>query len=175
MRGANLRALLTAAALGLWIGPAQAGPPIPQVGPAANPTGVPRTEEPQSIGIDPHRTNFVGTVLTVSDRPIAGATVELFIDGERVAGATTAPDGSYEMRAHYDYNEDATAILWYTPPDRTLLPKALVLNESRASREYKVISPCIPRVKVTPGHQFKVYLFDPANRIKELEEAGCLP
>ena len=173
MRGANLRTLLTAAALSLAAGLAQSAP-VPG-GPTATPSPGRRVEEPQSIGIDPHRTNFVGTVLAVDDKPIGGVAVELFIDGERVADATTAPDGSYELRAHYDYTEDATVILWYTPPDRTLLAKAVVLNESRASLEYRLISPCIPRAKVTPGRQFKVYLFDTANRIKELEELNCLP
>lgn len=173
MRGANLRMVRTAAALCLVAGLAQAAPP--PVGPPATPRGARRTEEPKSIGIDPHRTTFAGEVLSVNDKPLAGVEVELFIDGERIAAATTSADGYYEIRAHYDYNEDKTVILWYTPPERTLLTKAVVLNESRASREYRLISPCVPRAKVTPGHQFKVYLFDPTNRIKELEEANCLP
>jgi hypothetical protein len=173
MRGAILRTLLTAAALSLATGPAQAAPPPDGI--QSLPRGVKRAEETQSIGIDPHQAIFVGTVLDVDDKPVSAVTVELFVDGERAGSATTSPDGYYELRTRYDYREDATVLLWYTPSDRTLLPKALVLNESRASRDYRLISPCIPRAKFTPGHQFKVYLFDPANRAKELEEMHCMP
>ena len=176
MRGANLRFLRFATLICLAAGTAQAAPPSRTPDEPAPIPRVPRhVQEIQSIGADPHLTIFAGTVLSVEEKPVAGVTVELFIAGERAGSAVTSPDGYYELRAQYDYREDATSILWYVPPDRTLLTKALVLSESRASQENKLISPCVPRANITPGHQFRVYLFDSANRNKELEETGCLP
>ncbi len=175
MHGANLRIQCTLAALFLAAGTAAAAPPpVDSTSPRSTRDNR-RIEEPQTIGVDEHLTTFAGNVLDLNDRPIAGVRVELYVDGARVGGAVTASDGHYEMVAHFDYRADATAILWYLPPDRTLLPKAVVLNESRASRDNQLISPCVPRATVTPGHQFKVYLFDLTNRIKELSEANCLP
>jgi len=173
MRGAILRALLYAAGLVLLSGPAGAAPPPDVTGPLRR--DVRKSEEAQTIGIDPHRTTLAGIVMDVDDKPVAGVTVSLFVDGERLASAVTAADGYYELRAHFDYRADATSILWYLPSDRALLAKAVVLGESRVSRENKLISPCVPRATVTLGHQFRVYLFDPADRSKELEEMRCLP
>jgi hypothetical protein len=176
MRGANLRFLRFAALVCLAAGTAQAAPPARSPDEQAPLPRLPRhIQEIQSIGADPHLTTFAGMVLNVEEKPVAGVTVQLFIAGERAGTAVTSPDGYYELRAHYDYREDQTSILWYVPPDRTLLTKALVLSESRTSQEQRLISPCVPRAKITPGHQFRVYLFDSANRNKELEETGCLP
>jgi hypothetical protein len=55
------------------------------------------------------------------------------------------------------------------------MPKELVLQESKASAAAGLISKCVPRAAITPGRQFKVYLFDPATRNKELAESDCLP
>jgi hypothetical protein len=177
MRGANLSALRLAAALVFATGLAEAAPPgvtgsTDQTGASRPPR---RTQEIQSIGSDPLFTTFAGTVLDVSDKPVRGTEVELFIDGERVASTVAGPDGYYELKCRYDYRADATAILWYVPADRSLLPKAVVLNESKVSQENQLISPCVARAQLTPGHQFRIYLFDPANRIKELDETNCLP
>lgn len=177
MRGANLSILRVAAGLFFAAGLAQAAPaPVSGTPDEAGSSRPPRrTQEIQSIGVDPLFTTFAGSVLDVNDKPVAGTEVTLFTDGARVATTMTGPDGYYELKCRYDYRQDATVILWYVPMDRSLLPKAVVLNESRLSQENQLISPCVARAKFTPGHQFRVYLFDPANRIKELEESNCLP
>jgi hypothetical protein len=177
MRGANLSALRLAAALSLAAAFAQASPPpsggtSDQTGSARPPR---RSQEIQSIGVDPLFTTFAGVVLDIHDKAVPGTQVDLFVDGERLAAGMTGPDGYYEIKCRYDFRADATALLWYIPADRTLLPKVVVLNESKVSQENQLISPCVARAKFTPGHQFRVYLFDPANRIKELEEVNCLP
>jgi hypothetical protein len=177
MRGANLSALRFAAALFFAAGLAQAAPAPTTGTPDQTGSSRPsrRTQEIQSIGVDPLFTTFAGSVLDVNDKPIPGTEVILIIDGDRIAATVTGPDGYYELKCRYDYREDATAILWYVPTDRSLIPKAVVLNESKVSQENQLISPCVARAKFTPGHQFRVYLFDPANRVKELDESNCLP
>jgi hypothetical protein len=177
MRGANLTAVRLAAAVICAAAVAHAAPP-PAAGTddSQGPSRLPRRgQEMQSIGVDPLYTTFAGTVLDVHDRPVLGTEVDLFIDGERAAMGVTGPDGYYELKCRYDYRQDATVILWYVPPDRGLLPKAVVLSESRASRENQLVSPCVARASFVPGHQFRIYLFDPADRIKELAESSCLP
>jgi hypothetical protein len=54
------------------------------------------------------------------------------------------------------------------------MPKEVVLRESKISREHNLISRCVPRTAYTPGRQFRIYLFDPANRNKELAELDCV-
>ncbi len=179
MRAANLRVLLPIASICLVAGLAAAAPPsLPRPTdrePLAPGRETRKGQEPQTIGADAHLTTFAGNVLDLNDKPVAGVRVDLYVDGERSGSAVTATDGHYEFQTAYDYRSDATAILWYVPTDRALLPKAVVLNESKTSKENELISPCLPRASVTPGHQFRVYLFDLANRIKELSETNCLP
>jgi hypothetical protein len=165
------------ASLCLAAGLAMAAPPpvTPTSERAVQLPGHRRGEEPRSIGVDEHLTTFAGNVLDLNDKPVSGVRVDLFVDGERTGSAVTTSDGHYELQARYDYRADATVILWYVPSDRSLLPKAVVLNESKASRENELISPCLPRANITPVHQFRVYLFDLPNRIKELSESNCLP
>ena len=86
----------------------------------------------------------------------------------------TGSDGDYELRAPYDPSNDVTVLLWFVAPDRTLMPKELVIQESRASLENGLISKCVPRATLSPGRQFRVYLFDSDSRNKELAESGCL-
>jgi hypothetical protein len=177
MRGANLSALRLAAVLLFSAALAEAAPPTTPG--TTDQTGAGRSarraQEIQSIGSDPMFTTFAGTVLDVGDKPVQGTEVSLFLDGERAASTMTGPDGYYELKCRYDYRADVTAMLWYVPSDRSLLPKAVVINESKVSQENQLISPCVARANFTPGHQFRVYLFDPANRIKELQETSCLP
>ncbi len=179
MHGANFRALLSLVSLCLAAAPASAAPPAvtrtTEQAPQVPGRDGRRIEEPQTIGIDQHLTTFAGNVLDLNDKPVAGTRVDLYVDGDRTGSAVTSSDGHYELVAHYDYRSDATVILWYVPVDRTLLPKAVVLSESKATRENELISPCLPRATITPGHQFRVYLFDLPNRIKELSESNCLP
>jgi hypothetical protein len=49
-----------------------------------------------------------------------------------------------------------------------------VIQESKASVAAGLISRCVPRAPLTPGRQFRVYLFDPESRNKELAELNCL-
>ena len=135
----------------------------------------PAATEFQSLGVSRRVTVFTGTVLDVKDNPLSAVDVKLFMDGQLVGAARTDGTGHYELQAPYDPNTDATVLLWLVSPDRMLLPKMLVLRESRACLEQSLISSCVPRATVTPGRQFRVYLFDTQSRNKELAELNCLP
>jgi hypothetical protein len=155
---------------------------------AAPPTGSPthtperqgverpsRLEELKTLGIDRRLASFAGTVLDMNERPIPNVRVQLFVEGQLVASSVTEPTGLYDLRAAYDPSDDVTVLLWFVAPDRSIMPKELVIQESRASKANGLISRCVPRASLTPGHRFRVYLFDHASRNKELAESDCLP
>jgi hypothetical protein len=129
----------------------------------------------QSLGVSRPYSSFEGVVLDINDRPIPNVQVKLFDDGDLIGSAVTDGNGAYEFRSVFELNADRTALLWFIAPERTLMSKELVLRESKQCQEHHLISRCIPRAPYTPGRQFKVYLFDPANRNKELAELDCLP
>lgn len=175
----NLRSLAGIAVAGaFWLFPtAPATAASPSTGQeAASPrddrSGFP--PEFQSLGISRPISIFQGTVLDINDRPVPNVVVQLFDNGEILGSAVTDGSGIYDLRAIYNLNDDTTSLLWFTSPDRSFMPKELVLRESRASQEQHLISRCVPRTAYAPGRQFKVYLFDPANRNKELAELDCL-
>ena len=132
-------------------------------------------QEYQGLGADRRLATFAGTVLDITDHPIDNVIVDLFIDGELAGAALTEGTGAYEIKVPYDTHSDTTVLLWYVPQSRSLLPKELVIRESKASLAIGLISRCIPRAALIPGHQFRVYLFDTANRNKDLAELNCLP
>jgi len=179
MAGTNLRLLGNIALLFLLASPpALAAPPTGGSG-SDRDTGTqpanPKIDEMRTLGFDRNLASFAGTVLDVNNRPIGGVHVSLFVDGEVTARAVTESSGDYELRAPFDPAEDATVLLWFVAPDRTLMAKELVIRESRASMENGLISKCVPRAALTPGRQFRVYLFDTDSRNKELADSGCLP
>lgn len=173
----NLRLLPGLAFLLLGAGMAHATPPTGSTsGSGMDPTTFQSpVQEFQSLGIDRRLASFAGTVLDVSDRPIAGVQVQLFVDGQVAGSAMTDGNGFYDIRAPYESSSDATVLLWYVAPERSLMPKEIVLKESKASAAAGLISRCVPRATITPGRQFRVYLFDPESRNKELAELDCLP
>ena len=180
MTGTNLRFLVPMAAFLTFAGSALAAPPTdfsqPGPGKDSSPNRPPfRVPEYQNIGIDRQMATFSGSVLDLNDRPLRGVIVKLFTDGVVVASTQTEASGYYELRAAYDPSDDVTALLWFVSPDPSLLPKQLVLKESRASQTAGLISKCIGRAVLTPGRQFRVYMFDAASRIKDLSEQDCLP
>jgi hypothetical protein len=132
-------------------------------------------QEFQGLGVDRQLTSFAGTVLDVSDHPLDKVLVQLFVDGDVAGSALTDPSGFYEIKIPFDSRSDTTVLLWFVPLERTLLPKEIVIRESRASQMNGLISRCVPRATLTPGHQFRVYLFDPVNRNKDIAELNCLP
>ncbi|HYQ96576.1 MAG TPA: hypothetical protein VER38_06155 [Candidatus Eisenbacteria bacterium] len=132
-------------------------------------------QEYQGLGVDRQLATFAGTVLDISDRPIESVIVDLFIDGELAGTSITEGNGFYEIKVPYDSRSDTTVLLWYVPQNRSLLPKELVIRESKVSQANGLISRCVPRATLLPGHQFRVYLFDSSNRNKDLAELNCLP
>jgi hypothetical protein len=128
----------------------------------------------QTLGVSRPVATFEGTVLDINDRAVSNVQVKLFVDGELIGGGVTDGTGSYDFTAFYDMAGEDTALLWFIASERTLTPKALVLRESRRSQENRLISRCIPRAAYIQGQQFRVYLFDAANRNKELSELECL-
>ncbi len=133
------------------------------------------TDEYQGLGVDRQLAVFAGTVLDINDNPIDNVIVDLFIDGELAGSAITEGSGTYEIKVPYDSSGDTTVLLWYVPQNRGLLPKELVIRESKVSRANGLISRCVPRAELLPGRQFRVYLFDSSNRNKDLAEMNCLP
>ena len=178
MMRAILRVLVLSAILALTAPPAHAA--APTTGGIsgrmdARPQSSRSIDEFHGLGVDRQLAVFAGTVLDIGDRPIENVIVDLFIDGELAGTSTTEGSGSYEIKVPYDTRSDTTVLLWYVPTSRSLLPKEIVIRESKASQENSLISRCVPRATLVPGHQFRVYLFDASNRNKDLAELNCLP
>lgn len=177
----NLRALAAIAPAILLAGLANAAPPTgsgsppTETGRATGTALKDKIEEIQSIGVDRQLASFAGTVLDINDRPLASVQVKLFIDGQLVGTALTEANGYYDLRTPYDPAQDVTVLLWFVAHERGLMEKELVIRESKSCLENGLISKCVPRAAFTPGRQFRVYMFDPASRNKELAEADCLP
>ncbi|HET9941101.1 MAG TPA: carboxypeptidase-like regulatory domain-containing protein [Candidatus Eisenbacteria bacterium] len=162
----------------LATGPVQGAPPSASPPGSSNESpiaGTKRIEEYQSLGLDRRLTPFTGTVLDLNDHPLSGVQVKVFNEGQELVSGITDGNGVYDLRAPYDPASDATVLLWFAAPDHSLMTKEIVIHESRRSVENGIISRCIPRAPLTPGRQFRVYLFDPASRTKELSELDCLP
>jgi hypothetical protein len=180
MAGSNLRFLANfTALLSILLVPASghATPPTGNTIPTADPIGGQdrQVEEQKTLGFDRRLASFAGTVLDVNNRPLGNVQVKLFMNGEVVGRAVTESNGSYDLSAPYDPADDQTVLLWFVAADRTLMPKELVIQESKSSVRNGLISKCVPRASLSPGHQFRVYLFDSDSRNKELAESGCLP
>ena len=178
MMRAILRVLVLSAILALTAAPAHAaGPSTGGISGRMDPSpqNSKSIDEFQGLGVDRQLAVFAGTVLDIGDRPIENVIVDLFIDGELAGTTTTEGSGTYEIKVPYDTHSDTTVLLWYVPTSRSLLPKELVIRESKASQENGLISRCVPRATLMPGHQFRVYIFDASNRNKDLAELNCLP
>ncbi len=181
MMRAILRVLVLSAFLALAAAPTQAAAPTtgsslsgPRTDSRPQSTSKPG-EEYQGLGVDRQLGVFTGTVLDISDRPIENVIVDLFIDGELAGSAITEGSGIYDIKVPYDSHGDTTVLLWFVPQTRALLPKELVIRESKVSQANGLISRCVPRAELLPGHSFRVYLFDSSNRNKDLAELNCLP
>ncbi len=180
MMRAILRVLVLSATLALSAAPALAAAPttggIPgqRVEPRPQNANKP-IQEYQGLGVDRQLAVFAGTVLDIADRPIENVIVDLFIDGDPAGTALTEGNGFYEIKVPYNSSSDTTVLLWFVPQSRSLLPKELVIRESRVSQANGLISRCVPRAALLPGRQFRVYLFDSTNRNKDLAELNCLP
>ncbi len=177
-----LRTALVFGLLALLVPAAFAAPPLPGSGPpgpgsdiGTQPEQTKPPREYQGLGVGQQLTSFAGTVLDVNDHLLAGVQVKLFVDSQIVGTITTDANGFYEIKTPFNAYDDTTVLLWYVSPDRTLLPKSLVIRESKVSQENSLISKCVPRATLTPGRQFRVYVFDPANRNKDVAETNCLP
>lgn len=132
-------------------------------------------EEYQGTGADRQLAVFSGTVLDLSDRAIENVMTDLFIDGELAGSVLTDAGGAYEIKVPYDSRGGTTVLLWFVPQNRSLLPKELVIRESKVSQANGLISRCVPRAELVAGRQFRVYLYDFASRNKDLAELDCLP
>lgn len=178
MMRAIFRVLVLSAITGLNPLPAQAAAPTApgnRVEPRPQSASKKTIQEYQGLGVDRQLATFAGTVLDVSDRPVENVIVDLFVDGDLAGSAITEGTGFYEIKVPYDSRSDTTVLLWFVPQSRSLLPKELVIRESKASQAHGLISRCVPRAALMPGHQFRVYLFDSSNRNKDLAELNCLP
>ncbi len=175
MAGWNLRFLVALTLLFLCPKPGFAAAPNGSAQDRNSEGRLPDVEEMKTIGVDRQLASFAGMVLDVNNRPLADVEVKLFIDGEPAGRAVTEGNGYYDLKAPYDPSDDITVLLWFVAPDRALMPKELVIRESKASLANGLISRCVPRASLTHGHQFRIYLFDNESRNKELAESNCLP
>src|SRR5690349_16202835 len=161
MMRAILRVLVLSAILGSAASPARGAAPANgsstlsgQRPDPRSPNAAKTLDEYQGLGVDRHLAVFTGTVLDVNDRPVDNVIVDLFIDGELAGNTTTEGAGTYEIKVPYDTRSDTTVLLWYVPQTGRLLPKELVIRESKASQTHGLISRCVPRAEFVPGLQF---------------------
>jgi hypothetical protein len=180
MMRAFLRVLVLSATLGLLALPAQAAAPTSGTGVLSGQRTDLRSPSSRSYdemqGVSDGRlATFAGTVLDINDQPVSHVIVDLFVDGELAGTATTEAAGTYQISVPYDAHSDTTVLLWYVPQSGRLLPKELVIRESKACLANALISRCVPRAEFLPGRQFRVYLFDSSDRNKDLAELNCLP
>ncbi|MFH0778342.1 MAG: carboxypeptidase-like regulatory domain-containing protein [Candidatus Eisenbacteria bacterium] len=171
-----MRKLLTAMlAVLLLVAAVQALEAVPPTGAERPPEQGKTPEAPQFLKAFEGETSITGVVEDQNQTPLKDVRVKLFVDGLLVHSTTTDKAGTYQLRYPIDIGKDKTVMLWYVSPENQLVPKAVVLHESRAAATAGFVSPCIPRVQVKPFLEFRVQMVDIATRNRQLAQSGCLP
>lgn len=119
-------------------------------------------------------TRVTGTVLDRREHPLSGVEVKLFVDGVLRREVTTDAVGQYDFKHLINYTGKETVAIWFVDPKRTLVPKALILAESPASKQAKLLSPCFPRVQFEEVVESRVHLFDRETRSQQIFASECL-
>ncbi|HEC83333.1 MAG TPA: hypothetical protein ENI46_02460 [Firmicutes bacterium] len=149
---------------------------------AAEPSGTPREETPQSKGITNIETGsplpfpeqmIAGQGTDSSGNPLGGVFVKLFADGRLIQSTTTTSSGSYELRLPVNIDKDETVVLWFLPATDNLLPKNVVLKKSSAARKANLFSPCTEEVRIRPQMRVDVKLVNESEYLSSLKVKNC--
>lgn len=119
-------------------------------------------------------TRIAGTVLDRGEHPLSGVEVKLFVDGVLRREVITDAVGQYDFKQLINYTGKETVAIWFVDPKRKLVPKALILAESPASKQAKLLSPCFTRVQFEEVVESRVHLFDKETRTQQLFASECL-
>ncbi|MDI6808712.1 MAG: carboxypeptidase-like regulatory domain-containing protein [Candidatus Eisenbacteria bacterium] len=144
-------------------------PPTEQVPPKEE-----KTEQQKKflrIGED---TKIFGRVSDAQDRSLSGISVELFVGGLAAGSAMTDEQGSYSFSIPIDYGKNETIALWFVSKNTRLIHKLYILKESKSAKEHKLLSPCVPRLELTPSTLVNAQMLDAQMRIKQVSLSNCL-
>lgn len=119
-------------------------------------------------------TRIAGTVLDRREHPLSGVEVKLFVDGVLRREVVTDAVGQYNFKQLINYTGKETVAIWFVDPKRKLVPKALILAESPASKQAKLLSPCFTRVQFEEVVESRVHLFDKETRSQQIFASECL-
>jgi hypothetical protein len=119
-------------------------------------------------------TRIAGTVLDRGEHPLSGVEVKLFVEGVLRREVITDAVGQYDFKQLINYTGRETVAIWFVDPKRKLVPKALILAESPASKQGKLLSPCFTRVQFEAVVESRVHLFDKETRTQQLFASECL-
>ncbi len=151
-----------------------AGPPTTDTPPPDDTIKPMRDVPPGLLPVMKGETRLVGTVLDRSEKPLPGMQVKIFIDGMMCREVATDAVGQYDFKHAIHYSGKETVVVWFVDPTGKLVPKALILAESPASREAKLLSPCFIRVMFEEVIESRVHLFDKETRAQQLFASGCI-
>lgn len=119
-------------------------------------------------------TRIAGTVLNRAEHPLSSIEVKLFVDGVLRHEVVTDAVGQYDFKYQINYTGKETVAIWFVDPKAKLVPKALILAESPASQQAKLISRCFTRVQFEEVVESRVHLFDKETRLQQLFASECL-
>ena len=154
--------------------PAAAGPPSADPG---TPDDVLEKQRDVPPGLNPvmkGETRIAGTVLDRREHPLSGVEVKLFVDGVLRREVVTDAVGQYDFKHQVNYTGKETVAIWFVDPLRKIVPKALILAESPASRQARLLSPCFARVQFEEVVESRVHLFDKETRSQQIFASECL-
>jgi len=154
--------------------PAAAGPPSTA---PDTPDDVLTKQRDVPAGLNPvmkGETRIAGTVLDRREHPLSGIEVKLFVDGILRREVVTDAVGQYDFKHLINYTGKETVAIWLVDPKRRLVPKALILAESPASKQAKLLSPCFTRVQFEEVVESRVHLFDKETRSQQIFGSECI-
>jgi len=164
-------------ALGSGDEPASHPGAAPPESPPEQPPSPGREQQEQDQGylkVLKSETTIEGKVTDATGQPLEGVTVTLFVGGRARQSTTTDVMGSYKISYLLDYGKDESVVLWYVPPMKPWLPKAVVLKESSSAVRNRLFGPCIPKIELKTAMQFDVSIVDAKTRTMQIKQSGCL-
>lgn len=173
---AGVHALVCALVLAALLpAPAAAGPP--SSGDPGTPDDVLEKQRDVAPRLNPimkGETRVAGTVLDRREHPLSGIEVKLFVDGVLRREVVTDAVGQYDFKQLINYTGKETVAIWFVDPMRKIVPKALILAESPASKQARLLSPCFARVQFEEVVESRVHLFDRETRSQQIFASECL-
>jgi hypothetical protein len=137
-------------------------------------TGRPARLTAQAGFAGTEETTIAGQVVDKSGKPVADATVKLYLGGLLVTEVMTSLDGSFEIVELIDYGRDVTVDMWFVPADDQFVMENVLLKESSAALQHRLYSPCVARIRLDPLTDMIVRLYDIDARNAKLQKDGCI-